>query len=130
MFDKTQNKLTSFIGPECEFKGEMKVKGILRIDGSVAGKIQADRLILSETADVKGDVRAVSIIVGGRMEGNLRASDLVEIRAEGSVKGDVFTDKLLVTEGGEFNGRIEMVEGATSPLKFESPETEAAAKLS
>ena len=127
MFEKAENKLNSLLGSRCELKGELTVSGILRIDGSIIGKIRADRLILTETADVKGDLQAKSIIVGGRIEGSLRASELVEIQAKGKVTGDVFTEKLLVMEGGEFNGRIEMNEDGARVLDFENKPIEASA---
>lgn len=108
MFDKAENRLNSFLGSQCEFEGDLTVKGFLRIDGSIKGNVQADRLLLSESAYVEGELSAASIIVGGRIEGSLRASELVQIQSKGKVNGDVFTQKFLVTEGGEFNGRIEM----------------------
>ena len=128
MFGKEGHKLNSLFGPQSEFKGDLEVKGLLRVDGSVTGKIQADQLILSETAKVQGNLLAKKIIVGGRVEGILKASELVEIQAKGSVKGDVFTDKLLVVEGGEFNGRIEMNDESPKTLNINSVPLEAIGK--
>ncbi len=128
MFSKEEHKLNSLFGPQSEFKGELAVKGLLRVDGSVTGKIQADQLILSETAEVQGDLLAKKIIVGGRVKGNLKASELVEIQSKGRVEGDVCTDKLLVVEGGEFNGRIEMNEEAPKVMDFGTKFPEASAK--
>lgn len=128
MFGKEGHKLNSLFGPQSEFKGDLEVKGLLRVDGSVTGKIQADQLILSETAEVQGNLLAKKIIVGGRVEGILKASELVEIQAKGSVKGDVFTDKLLVVEGGEFNGRIEMNDKTQKVKDFTPLPLEVSAK--
>ena len=85
----------------------MNVKGTLRLDGAIEGCVNADRVILSETALVKGDIAAQKIIIGGRVEGNLRAQELVEIQSKGKVLGEIFTDKLSVAEGAEFNGRVQ-----------------------
>jgi len=57
------------------------------------------------------------------VEGNLRASELVEIRSKGKVRGEIFTGKLLVMEGGEFNGRIEMTAIETEAVDFKQPGT-------
>jgi cytoskeletal protein CcmA (bactofilin family) len=127
MRGKSENKLNSYLGSGCEFEGELKVKGVLRIDGVVKGNIQADHLILSETADVKGELLARSIVVGGRAEGILKASELVEIQAKGRVKGDVITDKFVVAKGGDLNGRIEMKEGESKVLSFDSSAQESSA---
>ena len=128
MFGKEIHKPNSLFGPQSEFKGDLAVKGLLRVEGSVKGKIQADQLILSETAEVEGDLLAKKIVVGGRVVGKLKASELVEILAKGRVKGDVFTDKLLVVEGGEFNGRIEMNDKTQKGMDFNSTPMEASAK--
>ncbi len=124
MFAKDTEKLESLIGANTEFEGELRVKGTLRVDGQVDGRLNAEWVILSETALVKGEVTAKKIIVGGRMEGNLRAQEVVEIKAKGRVLGDIITNKLSVKEGGEFNGKIEMKESEKKVLEFEPKSAE------
>ena len=100
--------MESFLGVNSHFKGEINLKGTLRVDGQVDGLLNADYVILSESAFVQGEIKAKKIIIGGKVEGILRAQELVEIKSKGRVLGDVFTHKLAVTEGGEFTGKIEM----------------------
>ncbi len=64
MFSKDAEKLRSFVGAQSEFRGELTVAGTLRMDGVVTGRVQADEVILSEAATIKGDVLARRIIVG------------------------------------------------------------------
>lgn len=125
MFNREVEKLKSFLGAESEFKGELTAKGILRMDGLVTGRVQADEVILTETAVIKGDIAAKKVIVGGKVEGIIRASELVEIKSKGKVKGEIFTNKLLVVEGGEFNGQIEMRTDEPNVLDFEPKNQEA-----
>jgi cytoskeletal protein CcmA (bactofilin family) len=120
MFGRDMEKLKSFLGTQSELQGNLTVTGILRLDGNACGKIRADEVILGATAVMNGDVLARKIIVGGRVEGSLRATDLVEIGSKGKVKGDIYTNKLVVIEGGEFNGRIEMKADKLNVLDFES----------
>lgn len=108
MFGKDIEKLKSFLGTESELQGSLTVKGVLRLDGTARGRIQADQVILSATANLNGEIVARKIIVEGSVEGSLRASELVEIGSRGKVKGDIYTPGLIVIEGGRFNGRIEM----------------------
>jgi len=105
MFHKNKEKLESFIGLNSNFKGDINTGGTLRIDGSMDGNVHADWVILSERAHLKGDIMAKGIIIGGRIEGNLRAEEIVEIKSKGQVFGDIFTNKLSILEGGIFNGR-------------------------
>jgi len=122
------DKLKSFIGNQSELTGELSVKGILRLDGVVHGKVQADQVILSATALVQGDIIARRIVVGGVIEGSLRATELVEIAAKGRVQGEVFTPKLLVLEGGEINGQIDMRAEKSKVVDFESKTHEMSSK--
>lgn len=120
MFSKDTSKLESLIGAKSEFQGDLNVKGTLRIDGRIEGRVNADCVILSESATIKGDVTAKKIIVGGKIEGNLTAQEVVEIKSKGKVLGEILTRKLSVTEGGEFNGKIEMKTGEGKVLDLES----------
>ena len=108
MFSKETDKLETFLGVNSSFKGELKVRGTLRIDGTAEGQLDADYVILSETGEVKGEIKAKKILIGGKMDGNVRAQELVEIKSKGNVLGDIFTPKLAIIEGGEFNGKVEM----------------------
>ena len=108
MFSKETDKLETFLGMNSSFKGELHVRGTLRIDGTAEGQLDADYVILSEPAEVKGEIKAKKILIGGKMDGNVHAQELVEIKSKGKVLGDIFTPKLAIIEGGEFNGKVEM----------------------
>ncbi len=128
MFGRGTEKLKSIMGSESEFKGECTAKGILRIDGTFTGTVQADEVILSETASIKGDIIAKRIIVGGMVEGTLRAPNRVEILLKGNVKGQVITNKLHIVEGGVINGKIDMNANELGVLDFEPKNQEISAK--
>lgn len=108
MFSKNTEKLESFVGVNSHFKGDIKSKGTLRIDGSVEGNVEADWLILGEKAILKGNVSARGIIAGGKIEGALTAKEILEIKSKGQVVGDITTPKLMVSEGGIMEGRSSM----------------------
>lgn len=108
MLSRTAEKLESVVGSNARIKGEMTVEGTLRLDGVIEGGLNAECVILSEKAVVKGDIAAQKIVIGGTVEGNLRANGLVEIQSRGKVLGGVFAQKLSVMEGGKINGKVEM----------------------
>ncbi len=124
MFAKDREKMESLLGSSSNFKGDLNVKGTLRVDGRAEGRLDADCVILSESAMVKGEIHGKKIIVGGTVEGNLRAQELVEIKSKGKVLGDIFSQKLVVIEGAEFNGRIETkrMDGNIIGLEFRTQE--------
>ena len=119
MFSKETDKLETFLGMNSSFRGELNVKGTLRIDGTVEGQLYADYVILSESAEVKGEIRAKKIVIGGKMDGNVRAQELVEIKSKGKVLGEIFTPKLAIIEGAEFNGKIEMKKEESKVIELE-----------
>ena len=120
MFTKNTEKLESLIGASSKFKGDIDTKGTLRIDGSMEGNVNADWVILGEKACLKGDVTARGIIVGGRVDGNLRAKEIVEVKAKGLVYGDISTSKLTIAEGGIFEGRSSMTKGESKIVEFQT----------
>lgn len=105
MFLKKSDKLESFIGINSEFKGDITVSGTLRIDGKLTGNITAGWIVVGEQAFVKGDLCASGIVVGGRIEGTLKADDLVELKPSAHLYGDIYSKKLVVAEGSVFMGR-------------------------
>jgi cytoskeletal protein CcmA (bactofilin family) len=120
MFTKNTEKLESFIGANSNFKGDIDTKGTLRVDGTVDGNVNADWVILGEKAFLKGNITARGIIIGGRVEGNLKAKEIVEIKPKGQVSGDISTSKLTIVEGGIFDGRSSMMKDESKIVEFQT----------
>lgn len=108
MFHKNTEKLESFVGSNTSFKGEISAKGTLRVDGTVEGNVAADWVIVGEKSQVKGDISGRGIVVGGRVDGNLRAKEIVELKSKAQVRGEIYTSKLTILEGAVFEGRSSM----------------------
>jgi len=121
MFKKNSNsKLESLIGLNSGFRGDVDVKGTLRVDGTLEGNITAEYVIIGEQAFVKGNVTANEITIGGKVEGNLTAKELLEITAKAYACGDIVAGKLSMAEGGTLNGRIIMGENKSNIVEFQS----------
>lgn len=123
MFTKRSEKLESFVGENSHFTGNIETKGTVRIDGFLEGNIQADWVILGEKANIKGNIVARGIVVGGKIEGNLLAREVVDVKAQGVISGDIETGKFLVVEGGVLNGRVSMLTNATNIVEFQQKGT-------
>lgn len=108
MFGKSSAKLETVIGADSTIKGELAIKGTLRIDGVVEGDIRADWVIVGETGRVRGNVQARTMVVGGRVEGNLEASEIIEMKDKAQVFGEICTGKLAMSEGALFDGQSSM----------------------
>lgn len=108
MFSKNTEKLESFVGVNSHFKGDISSKGTLRIDGTTEGNIEADWLVVAEKATIRGNISVRGVIIGGKVEGNVTASEIVEIKPKGHLFGDIVTAKLAISEGGILEGRSTM----------------------
>jgi cytoskeletal protein CcmA (bactofilin family) len=104
MFGKSSIKMDTIIGSDSEFRGALNVKGTVRVDGSMEGDIHADWVIVGETGKVTGNIRSRGVIIGGKVEGNIDASEIVELKNHSQVTGEIRPGKLIVSEGALFVG--------------------------
>jgi cytoskeletal protein CcmA (bactofilin family) len=65
-------------------------------------------VVIAPGGVVVGDVFAYEVVVGGRVEGDIRATKRVELQAGGVVQGDITAPSIVVHEGGEVNGQFRM----------------------
>jgi cytoskeletal protein CcmA (bactofilin family) len=108
MFGKSSAKLETVIGADSKITGELEIQGTVRVDGSVEGDIRADWVIIGETGRIRGNVQARMMVVGGRIDGNIDASEIVELKDKAQIFGEICTAKLTVTEGALFDGQSSM----------------------
>jgi len=83
------------------------------VDGKVEGPVAlaGQRLTVGRTGQLNSEVTAREVVVYGKVTGNLRASDRVEIKKDGSVTGDIVTSRISIEDGAFFKGRIEIDRG-------------------
>ncbi len=120
LFSK-QPSLKVIIEAESSVRGDIISKGAVKIDGVFEGAVTADCLIIGTKGLVTGDVTVRQMIVGGRIIGNIRASEGVDIQHTGDVCGDIFSVRLCITEGGNFDGRASMLR--TKEISYKGNET-------
>ena len=104
------------LGSSVKIKGEVIGHEDMQIDGKVEGPIslEGQRLTVGCSAQLSSEITAREVVVYGKVNGNLRTRDRVEIKKDGSVIGDIATARIHIEDGAYFKGRIE-VERAKSP---------------
>ncbi len=102
----------ALLGVGTRYQGKLFFEGRARIDGDFEGEVHSDgMLIVGEEAHVVGELRVGTLIVrGGRVDGNIHATELVELHAPAEVRGDVRTQTLFLDKGVVFDGSCIMGE--------------------
>jgi len=108
MFGRTSTRLETVIGSDSTIRGELTIQGTVRVDGTVEGDIRADWVIVGETGKIRGNVQARAMVVGGRVEGNIDATEIVELKDRAQVFGEICAAKLAMSEGALFDGQSSM----------------------
>ena len=104
--------MNTIIGKDTVFTGTVDVKGAIRVDGTVKGKIIcSDTVTVGTTGYVEADTEAQSVVVAGKVVGNLNAKEMLELQAKSDVEGDIRAKSLVVEQGAIFCGSCRMKDG-------------------
>lgn len=100
--------ITTVVGNDMRFKGDIHGDGIVRIDGKVEGNISSKQgIILGEKADVEGSLESDNIIIFGHIKGSIKSKELI-LKTPGSVQGDIVSDFLEVEKGSKYDGTLKI----------------------
>ena len=90
-------------------KGDISSNSDLRIDGTVIGNINSSaKIIIGNTGVVEGDIAGNQADIVGKVSGNIRAKELLQLRGECVVTGNLFAGKLQIEPTATFNGQCHM----------------------
>jgi cytoskeletal protein CcmA (bactofilin family) len=105
------------IGKSVVIKGELNGSEDLTIEGQVEGKIELREHVLTvgPNGKIKAQVFAKAVIVLGEVNGNVSASEKVDIRDGGSVDGDIVAPRVAIAEGAHFRGSVDMQRKGAQP---------------
>jgi cytoskeletal protein CcmA (bactofilin family) len=109
--EKPCNTIDTLIGTKTEIKGDIVFSGGLRIDGKIRGNITAkgdanSTLVLSENAQIIGNVTVPHVISNGSIKGNVRASERIELQPKAEIAGDVYYKVIEMALGAVINGSL------------------------
>ena len=94
-------------------KGEIVSPGDIRIDGNFEGKIQSrGRVVIGETALIKGDIVCDNVDLWGKVDGNIFVKDTLALKEGCVVNGNLHIKKLSVELGAVFNGNCKTISDA------------------
>ena len=106
---RADSRRATLVAEGTRIDGRISGTSEVLVEGVVEGEIALQsHLVIGTSGQVLGEVRARSVRVGGRLTGNIRADDCVELLPTGSINGDVTAPRVAIAEGGFCKGKIEM----------------------
>lgn len=129
MFKKIKApKVDTLIGCHTSMTGDINFEGGLHLDGKIEGHINAiaddvSTLTVSKTGEVTGDIRVPNVIINGVVEGNVYATNRLELSHDAKVHGNVYYNLIEMAVGAEVNGK--MVKQAKEDVVKESKRQES-----
>ncbi len=114
LLDPSKETFGSIIGSDLEIFGSLLATKSLRIDGTVVGDIKtkagADVCIaLGKTGLVQGNISGVRVLVAGRVEGNVLATERVELHSGADVHGDIIYAQIGIEQGARLSGLLSKI---------------------
>jgi len=105
------SKIDTLIGQSIEITGNVKFSGGLHLDGRIVGDVLAEEgsdsvLVISDKGRIEGDVSVSFAVINGSIEGNVYASEKLELSSRARIKGNVHYNVLEMASGAAVNGNM------------------------
>jgi len=111
----------TLIGPQVTIRGDLEFSGGLYVEGRIVGRVTATEgeravLVLGEQGSIEGEVRAPIVMIDGRLDGDVHASDRVELAAKARVTGNVHYRTVEMHAGAQLTGRLVHADAASATV--------------
>ena len=112
----------NILSNDVHINGSVKFTNDLLVDGRIEGKIASDgALTVAENAHIKAEVKTKSVVIYGKVHGNISCSERVDIKSSAEMVGDVKAGSLSIEPGAIFVGKSEVGTPTAQPQK-EAPQ--------
>jgi len=108
-------KVISSISSGMTIVGKIACEGTVKIFGSIQGELQATTIVISDGAQVEGEIVAEDLTIGGRVKGTMHANR-VKLTGSAIVDGDIFHQSLVIDESARFEGSSRRKDDAVNTL--------------
>lgn len=125
--NKRNSQISTLIGSGTELHGDVHFRDGLHIDGVVKGNVIANgdnsMLTMSEQGRIEGEVRVHNLVLNGKVDGDVYASQHIELAPAARVNGNVYYNLIEMAMGAEVNGNL--VHKVERQIKPSGEKTEA-----
>jgi cytoskeletal protein CcmA (bactofilin family) len=107
--NNSERRVVAWIGKAVRVEGKVISAEDLTIDGDVQGSIElgGHTLTIGQDASIKADLLAKTVTISGKVKGNVKAVDKVDLRATGSVDGDITAPRFVMADGATVLGKVQ-----------------------
>ena len=106
-----ESKGSATIGKNVTITGQIFSREDLYVDGEVEGTIELaeNKLTIGANGKVKAGIHAREVVIIGSVQGNVEATERVDIRKDARLVGDIRTARIVIEDGAVFKGSIDIV---------------------
>lgn len=107
------------LGRSVVIKGELTGSEDLYVDGTVEGTIQlpGSNLMVGPNGRVRAGIHASGVIIEGKVDGDIEASERVELRKTAVLMGSIVTQRVVIEDGAYFKGGVDVKKAAPAPVQ-------------
>jgi cytoskeletal protein CcmA (bactofilin family) len=104
--------LSGFVGSGTVITGEASFKSMLRVDGRFSGRIASTggALIVGSGGQVDANIEVAVATIHGIVNGDIIASDRIELGRAAKLTGNIQTPSLMIEQGAVFEGSCKMTQ--------------------
>lgn len=110
-FEPENRGSAASIGKAVKIIGQIFSKEDLYVDGDLEGTVEAleHKLTIGPNGTVHAGVKAREVVALGTIQGNVEATERIEIRKDAKLVGDIRTARIIIEDGAYFKGSIDIV---------------------
>jgi len=115
------------IGKSVVIKGDISGGGSIYLDGEFEGNVELNgSLTVGPAERVRANLQASSIVVQGRVEGDLYGLERTELKKSATVVGDIYTPRIAIEDGTSLEGSVHVHKDIPRPQTKKAPQREVA----
>ena len=97
----------TILGPDAKFKGDLSFDSAAKVLGRVEGSITSKgKVLIANGSTCKANVTANEVAIEGFIEGNVQATERVEIKSKGRITGDIVASRMTMGDGASIDGHV------------------------
>jgi cytoskeletal protein CcmA (bactofilin family) len=105
------NSVETLIGPRVHIRGDIVFSGGLYVEGKISGKVYAEDgaaavVTVAGQGLIEGEVRAPVVVIAGQLQGDVHASERIELAPNARVQGNIYYKVVEMAAGAMITGRL------------------------